>query len=92
MRQLTFMSAFAALALAASHVPRIITVTAERISERFWSAVAFVVRTLAYGRPALSVEGFGGFMSATAPHYDAPSQSFLRHESHVSRRSADRHI
>lgn len=64
----------------------------ERITAAITIAVAFVINAFGTAqRPAL--EGFGGFaVPSTNPHYAEPAQSFLRHESHVSRRSADRHI
>ncbi len=93
MKRSYFSLALAALCLAVASVPRAIAAATERISERFWDGIAFLVRTLAYAEtPRLALDGWDEMRNDQVRFYDVPTDRFLRHEARVSLRSADRHI
>lgn len=63
----------------------------DALDRAFAAIAAFIVSAVPFNRqPDFAFDGPS--FNPTPAHYDAPPQSFVRHESHVSRRSAARGV
>lgn len=97
MRTLILVSAAcAALAAWPSRMTEAIDDLTARVQEAIAAFVATAIALAqaliasAFERPQFAFDGPS--FNPTPAHYDAPPQSFVRHESHVSRRSAARGV